>query len=82
MAGIGIRITLEELDLAASNASNPAQIVGIGIRMPRMLLEWLELAFECCETRLNGWNCHSNASNSRSNGLNWHSNASNPVRTV
>ena len=43
-------------------------MVGIGIRMLRIPFEWLELAFECFESRSNGWN--------------WHSNASNPVRMV
>ena len=31
--------------------------------MPQMSLEWLELSFECFESRSNGWNWHSNASN-------------------
>ena len=38
-------------------------MVGIGIRIPRMPLELLELAFECFESRSNVWNLHSNASN-------------------
>ena len=31
--------------------------------MLRIPFEWLELAFECFESRSNGWNWHSNASN-------------------
>ena len=42
-----------------SNALNPVQMVGIGIRMP---FKWLELAFERFESRSNGWNWHLNAS--------------------
>ena len=43
-------------------------MVGVRIRTLQIQLEWLELAFECFESRLNGWS--------------WHSNASNPVRVV
>ena len=50
------------------NPSNPVRIVGIGIRMSRIPFEWLDLAFECFE--------------SRSNGSNFDLNASNPVRMV
>ena len=43
-------------------------MVGIGIEMLRIPIEWLELAFEHFESRSNVWN--------------WHSNALNPVRMV
>ena len=38
-------------------------MVGICIRVLRILFEWLELAFECFECCSNGWNWQSNASN-------------------
>ena len=46
-----------------SNASNPVQIVEIGIWMLRIPFEWLEFAFECSECCSNCSNCHLNASN-------------------
>ena len=46
-----------------SNPSNLVRMVGIGIRMFRIPLEWLELAFESFESCSNGWNWYLNASN-------------------
>ena len=74
------------------NPSNSIRMVGICIRVVRIPFEWLELAFECFESRLNGWNWHSmlwmpfkwlelafECFESCSNGWNWHLSA---IRTV